>query len=125
MGDGEKAPKIPAPAPPPLPKGTTILIGDPIHVGGARPWVCIGKVRMRFRGTPEEQVAAGEPDPSETAFIRTGFGNSAAESKRDVVAQLSRTYGPPDRSMAVWTGLSSEAIKDAANDGWWSKLFRK
>lgn len=124
MGDGEKEPEIPAPSPPPLPQGTTILVGDPIHVGGARPWVCIGKVRMRFRGNAEE-LAAGEPEPSETAFIRTGFGNSAAESKRDVVAQLSRTYGPPDRSMATWTGLSSGAIKDAAKSGWWKKLFRK
>ena len=124
MGDGEKDPEGPPQGPPPLPARPSIIIGDPIHVGGARPWVCIGKVRMRLRGTAEEP-APGEPDPLETATIRTGFGSSAAESKRDVVSQLSRTYGPPHNSSAVWAGLSSEAIKDAANHRWWNKLFRK
>ena len=124
MGDGEKDPEAPPQGPPlPAPR-PSIFIGDPIHVGGARPWVCIGKVRIRLRGATEE-LAPGEPDPSETATIRTGFGSSAAESKRDVVSQLARTYGPPDSSIAVWTGLSSEAIKDAASDRWWKRLFRK
>lgn len=121
MGVGEKEPEAP---PPPQPQRASIIIGEPIRVGGARPWVCIGKVRMPVRA-PTEELATGEPDPSETALIRTGFGSSAAESKRDVVAQLSRTYGSPDTSMAVWTGLSSEAIKHAAKQRWWNKLFRK
>ena len=54
MGDGEKDPEAPPQGPPPLPSRPSILIGDPIHVGGARPWVCIGKVRIRLRGTTDE-----------------------------------------------------------------------
>ncbi len=69
--------------------GTRIEVGEPIDVGGERPWMCAVKLMGRKR---EEPV---EGDPTQTLLVRIGRGSTPEDARRDAVSQLTLVYGSP------------------------------
>jgi hypothetical protein len=73
--------------------GTRVEVGEPIRVGGDRPWMCAVKLVGRKR---DEGVRAPEdPEPTQTLLVRTGRGATAEDARRDALAQLTLVYGSP------------------------------
>jgi hypothetical protein len=72
--------------------GTRVEVGEPIHVGGDRPWMCAVKLVGRKRDLPEDP---DHPEPTQTLLLRTGRGASAEDARRDALAQLTLVYGSP------------------------------
>lgn len=72
--------------------GTRVEVGEPIHVGGDRPWMCAVKLVGRKRDMPEDP---DQPEPTQTLLVRTGRGASAEDARRDALAQLTLVYGSP------------------------------
>jgi hypothetical protein len=76
--------------------GTRVEVGEPIHVGGERPWLCAVKLLGRDRTSiplPVEDLTA--PEPTQTLLVRTGRGSTPEEAQRDAMAQLTLVYGSP------------------------------
>jgi hypothetical protein len=69
--------------------GTHVEVGEPIHVGGDRPWMCAVKLVGKKRDPSED----GEP--TQTLLVRTGRGATAEDARRDALAQLTLVYGSP------------------------------
>jgi hypothetical protein len=69
--------------------GTRVEVGEPIHVGGDRPWMCAVKLVGRKRDPSED------PEPTQTLLVRTGRGATAEDARRDALAQLTLVYGSP------------------------------
>lgn len=67
---------------------TRVEVGEPIHVGGARPWLCTVKLLGRNVGKPD-------PEATQTLLVRTGRGTTPEEAQRDAMAQLTLVYGTP------------------------------
>ena len=67
---------------------TRVEVGEPIHVGGARPWLCAVKLLGR---APQEP----DPEATQTLLVRTGRGTTPEEAQRDAMAQLTLVYGTP------------------------------
>jgi hypothetical protein len=72
--------------------GTRVEVGEPINVGGDRPWMCAVKLVGRKRDLPEDPDI---PEPTQTLLVRTGRGASAEDARRDALAQLTLVYGSP------------------------------
>jgi hypothetical protein len=72
--------------------GTRVEVGEPIHVGGDRPWMCAVKLVGRKRDMPDDPE---HPEPTQTLLVRTGRGASAEDARRDALAQLTLVYGSP------------------------------
>jgi hypothetical protein len=68
--------------------GTRIEVGDPIKVGGAKPWMCAVKLVGQKRDD-------SEPEPTQTLLVRTGRGETPEEAQRQAIAQLTLVYGNP------------------------------
>lgn len=69
--------------------GARVEVGEPIRVGGDRPWMCAVKLVGRKRDEPED------PEPTQTLLVRTGRGATAEDARRDALAQLTLVYGSP------------------------------
>ena len=68
--------------------GTRIEVGDPIKVGGAKPWMCAVKLVGQKRDDTESE-------PTQTLLVRTGRGESPEEAQREAISQLTLVYGSP------------------------------
>jgi hypothetical protein len=66
-----------------------VEVGEPIRVGGDRPWMCAVKLLGRKRGGPPEGEA------THTLLVRTGRGFSPDDARRQALAQLTLVYGSP------------------------------
>jgi hypothetical protein len=116
--------------------GTRVEVGEPIRVGGDRPWMCAVKLVGRKRDPTED------PEPTQTLLVRTGRGVTAEDARRDALAQLTLVYGspvepppapiisqkpsdPPPSQSATPTVPPSSPRKDASTKpvGWWARLF--
>ncbi|MGH7298362.1 MAG: hypothetical protein ACRELB_25705 [Polyangiaceae bacterium] len=69
--------------------GAHVEVGEPIRVGGDRPWMCAVKLVGRKRDPSED------PEPTQTLLVRTGRGLTAEDARRDALAQLTLVYGSP------------------------------
>lgn len=69
--------------------GTHVEVGEPILVGGERPWMCAVKLVGKKRDPSED------PEPTQTLLVRTGRGATAEDARRDALAQLTLVYGSP------------------------------
>jgi hypothetical protein len=69
--------------------GTHVEVGEPIHVGGDRPWMCAVKLVGKKRDPSDD------PEPTQTLLVRTGRGATAEDARRDALAQLTLVYGSP------------------------------
>jgi hypothetical protein len=72
--------------------GTRVEVGDPVHVGGERPWMCAVKLVGPKRDQPEDP---DHPDPTQTLLVRTGRGETADDARRDALSHLTLVYGSP------------------------------
>jgi hypothetical protein len=68
--------------------GTRIEVGDPIKVGGAKPWMCAVKLVGQKRDDTESE-------PTQTLLVRTGRGETPEEAQREAISQLTLVYGSP------------------------------
>jgi hypothetical protein len=69
--------------------GTHVEVGEAIHVGGERPWMCAVKLVGKKRDL------ADEDEPTQTLLVRTGRGESAEDARREALSQLTLVYGSP------------------------------
>ncbi|MGO8997187.1 MAG: hypothetical protein ACLQVI_28050 [Polyangiaceae bacterium] len=71
--------------------GTRVEVGEPIKVGGPKPWMCAVKLvgQKRDDGEPEQ------PEPTQTLLVRTGRGVTPEEAQREAIANLTLVYGSP------------------------------
>jgi hypothetical protein len=70
--------------------GTRVEIAEPVHVGGARPWMCA--VKLVGRGQTGEPV---DGEATHTLLLRMGRGATPEDARRDGLAQLTLVYGSP------------------------------
>jgi hypothetical protein len=68
--------------------GARIEVGDPIHVGGPKPWMCAVKLVGQKRDD-------SEVEPTQTLLVRTGRGKTPEEAQREAIAHLTLVYGNP------------------------------
>jgi hypothetical protein len=71
---------------------TRVEVGEPVKVGGDRPWMCAVKLVGQKRDVPEDPE---HPDPTQTLLVRTGRGATPEDARRDALAQLTLVYGSP------------------------------
>jgi hypothetical protein len=69
--------------------GARIEVGEPIKVGGPKPWMCAVKLVGQKRDDSEEA------EPTQTLLVRTGRGVSPEEAQREAIAALTTLYGSP------------------------------
>ena len=72
--------------------GTRVEVGEPVKVGGDRPWMCAVKLVGQKRDVPEDPE---HPEPTQTLLVRTGRGATPEDARRDALAQLTLVYGSP------------------------------
>jgi len=72
--------------------GTRVEVGEPVRVGGDRPWMCAVKLVGQKRDLPDDPE---HPDPTQTLLVRTGRGATPEDARRDALAQLTLVYGSP------------------------------
>jgi len=72
--------------------GTRVEVGEPVRVGGDRPWMCAVKLVGQKRDMPEDPE---HPEPTQTLLVRTGRGATPEDARRDALAQLTLVYGSP------------------------------
>lgn len=72
--------------------GTRVEVGEPVNVGGDRPWMCAVKLVGQKRDMPDDPE---HPDPTQTLLVRTGRGATPEDARRDALAQLTLVYGSP------------------------------
>ena len=85
--------------------GTRVEVGEAIHVGGERPWMCAVKLVGQRRelqedgrhGALEDLIGdhGDPPEPTQTLLVRTGRGATAEDARRDALGQLTLVYGSP------------------------------
>jgi len=115
--------------------GTRVEVGEPIRVGGDRPWMCAVKLVGRKRDPTED------PEPTQTLLVRTGRGVTAEDARRDALAQLTLVYGspvepppapiisqkpsdpPPSTTPTVPPSKPRNDDAGAKPVGWWARLF--
>ena len=69
--------------------GARIEVGEPIKVGGDKPWMCAVKLVGQKRDDVEEA------EPTQTLLVRTGRGKTPEEAQREAIANLTTLYGSP------------------------------
>lgn len=73
--------------------GTRVEVGEPICLGGDRPWMCAVKLVGTSAGPAVWSKL--EPEPTQTLLVRTGRGATPDDARRDALAQLTLVYGSP------------------------------
>jgi hypothetical protein len=68
--------------------GTRVEVGEPIRIGGPKPWMCAVKLVGHKRDDTE-------PEPTQTLLVRTGRGETPEEAQREAIAHLTLVYGSP------------------------------
>jgi hypothetical protein len=68
--------------------GTRVEVGQPIKIGGPKPWMCMVKLVGQKRDD-------SEPEPTQTLLVRTGRGETPEEAQREAIAHLTLVYGSP------------------------------
>jgi hypothetical protein len=68
--------------------GARIEVGEPIKVGGTKPWMCAVKLVGQKRDD-------AEAEPTQTLLMRTGRGKTPEEAQREAIANLTALYGSP------------------------------
>ena len=106
--------------------GARVEVGEPIHCGGEKPWLCA--VKLVGKKGPEVDA-----DATQTLLIRTGRGDSPEEAQRAAMAQITLVYGSPVEPMPQ--PLISQLKTDpppplprgepATKRGFFSRLFRR
>lgn len=112
--------------------GTRVEVGEPIRVGGDKPWLCAVKLVGQKRDVPEDP---DQPDPTQTLLVRTGRGLTADDARRDALSQLTLVYGSPVEPppSAVIMQKPSDPPPPAADTvrpppaapGWWARMFKR
>lgn len=74
--------------------GTRVEVGEPIRVGGPKPWMCAVKLVGQKRDDMPKRED-GEPEPTQTLLVRTGRGDTPEEAQREAIAHLTLVYGSP------------------------------
>jgi hypothetical protein len=112
--------------------GTRVEVGEPIRVGGERPWMCAVKLVGKKREPTDD------PEPTQTLLLRTGRGETAEDARRDALAQLTLVYGspvePPPEAIisqkpsdpppaSATPTIPPSGARAAAPLGWWGRLF--
>ncbi|HEY3822117.1 MAG TPA: hypothetical protein VGL81_33360 [Polyangiaceae bacterium] len=69
--------------------GAHVEVGEAIHVGGERPWMCAVKLVGKKRDVSDED------EPTQTLLVRTGRGATAEDARREALSQLTLVYGSP------------------------------
>jgi hypothetical protein len=69
--------------------GAHVEVGEPINVGGERPWMCAVKLVGKKRDVSDED------EPTQTLLVRTGRGATAEDARREALSQLTLVYGSP------------------------------
>ncbi|HEX3343341.1 MAG TPA: hypothetical protein VHS09_02160, partial [Polyangiaceae bacterium] len=69
--------------------GAHVEVGEAIHVGGDRPWMCAVKLVGKKRDVSDED------EPTQTLLVRTGRGATAEDARREALSQLTLVYGSP------------------------------
>lgn len=66
--------------------GMRVEVGEPVFVGGEKPWLCAVKL-----------IGKEEPDAeaTQTLYVRAGRGATPEEAQRNAMAQLSLVVGSP------------------------------
>ena len=106
--------------------GTRVEVGEPIKVGGERPWMCAVKLVGQKRDLPDDP---DHPEPTQTLLVRTGRGETAEDARRDALAQLTLLYGSPvaPPPTAVITQMPSDppppARAPVQAKGFWARLL--
>lgn len=67
---------------------TRVEVGEPIHCGGDRPWLCA--VKLVGRRGPDLDT-----DATQTLLVRTGRGDTPEAAQRAALAQVTLVYGSP------------------------------
>jgi hypothetical protein len=82
--------------------GARIEVGEPIKVGGVKPWMCAVKLVGQKRDDtlagekdPRAAADAAEPESTQTLLVRTGRGTTPEEAQREALANLALVYGSP------------------------------
>jgi hypothetical protein len=68
--------------------GARVEFGQPIHVGGEKPWLCAVKLMGKNGQNPDA-------DATQTLLIRSGRGSTPEEAQRAAMAQITVVYGSP------------------------------
>ncbi len=104
--------------------GARVEVGEPIHCGGEKPWLCA--VKLVGRKGPELDA-----DATQTLLVRTGRGNTPEEAQRAALAQITVVYGspvePPPQPTIVQLKSDPPPRPDpvpAKKPGFFSRLFR-
>jgi hypothetical protein len=71
--------------------GARVEVGEPIRVGGARPWMCA----VKLVGQKRDDTPVDAPEPTQTLLVRTGRGATPEEAQREALANLTLVYGSP------------------------------
>ncbi|MGD0525244.1 MAG: hypothetical protein ABSE49_08880 [Polyangiaceae bacterium] len=69
--------------------GAHVEVGEPINVGGDKPWMCA----VKLVGKKRDESA--EDEPTQTLLVRTGRGATAEDARREALSQLTLVYGSP------------------------------
>lgn len=68
--------------------GARVEVGEPIHVGGDKPWLCAVKLVGKNGTEPDA-------DASQTLLVRSARGATPEEAQRAAMAQITLVYGSP------------------------------
>lgn len=71
--------------------GTRVEVGEPIKVGGSKPWMCA----VKLVGQKRDEIEPEQPEPTQTLLVRTGRGATPEEAQREAIANLTLVYGSP------------------------------
>lgn len=101
--------------------GAMMKVGEPICIGGDKPWLCI--VKLLAPGA-SPSLAGEEGEHWSTLLLRSGRGNHPDEARRDALAQLALVYGSP-------VGPAPQAVISTLDPtpptppvaGWLTRLF--
>jgi hypothetical protein len=70
--------------------GSRIEVGEPIRVGGPKPWMCA----VKLVGQKRDDAPDGA-EPTQTLLVRTGRGATPEEAQREAITNLTLVYGSP------------------------------
>jgi hypothetical protein len=108
--------------------GARVEVGEPVNVGGEKPWMCAVKLVGRKREPSDD------PEPTQTLMIRTGRGDTPENARRDALAHLTLVYGTPvdPPPAAIISQMPSDpppaatpTVRPSVPSGWFGRLVAK